>query len=92
LITSLEEEDLMKDTIIIITSDHGGHRKSHGGQTLKEVEIPWIAFGKGISNQGEMDSVIITYDTGATIAYLLGLEMPEFWRGKPVKNVLIKKE
>lgn len=92
MVTHLEDEDLMKDTIIIITSDHGGHRKSHGGQTLKEVEIPWIAYGKGISNQGEMDSVIITYDTGATIAYLLGLEMPEFWRGKPVKNVLIKNE
>ena len=91
LITTLEDEGLMKDSIIIITSDHGGNKKSHGGASLKEVEIPWIAYGKGISNQGKMDNIIITYDTGATIAYLLGLEIPEFWRGKAVKEILSNK-
>jgi predicted AlkP superfamily pyrophosphatase or phosphodiesterase len=88
MITSLEDKNLMKETIIILTSDHGGNRKSHGGKTLKEVEIPWIAYGKGISNQGEMSTTIVTYDTAATIAFLLGLEIPEFWRGKPVKEIL----
>ncbi len=91
MITTLEDKNLMKETIIILTSDHGGNRKSHGGKTLKEVEIPWIAYGKGISKQGEMSSIIVTYDTGATIAYLLGLEIPEFWRGKPVKEILLSK-
>tara|TARA_R100000935_G_scaffold22452_1_gene41329 strand:- start:3929 stop:4855 length:927 start_codon:yes stop_codon:yes gene_type:complete len=91
MIATLEDKNLMKETIIILTSDHGGNRKSHGGKTLKEVEIPWIAYGKGISSQGELDNVIITYDTGATIAYLLGLEIPEFWRGKPVKEILLGK-
>jgi predicted AlkP superfamily pyrophosphatase or phosphodiesterase len=90
MITSLEDKNLMKETIIILTSDHGGNRKSHGGKTLKEVEIPWIAYGKGISSQGEMSTTIVTYDTAATIAFLLGLEIPEFWRGKPVKNILDK--
>ena len=90
LITKMEDKDLMKDSIIILTSDHGGNKKSHGGPSLKEVEIPWIAYGKGISNQGKMNNIIITYDTGATIAYLLGLTIPEFWRGKPVKEILSK--
>tara|TARA_R100000935_G_C2832225_1_gene165817 strand:- start:1440 stop:2366 length:927 start_codon:yes stop_codon:yes gene_type:complete len=91
LINSLEEAGMMEDSIIILTSDHGGNRKSHGGKTLKEVQIPWIAYGKGISSQGEMDTVIITYDTGATIAYLLGLEIPEFWRGKPTTHIISSK-
>ena len=90
LITKMEDKDLMKDSIIILTSDHGGNKKSHGGPSLKEVEIPWIAYGKGISNQGKMNNIIINYDTGATIAYLLGLTIPEFWRGKPVKEILSK--
>ncbi|TVZ26680.1 type I phosphodiesterase/nucleotide pyrophosphatase [Gillisia sp. Hel_I_86] len=89
MIASLEAENLLKETIIILTSDHGGNRKSHGGKTLKEVEIPWIIFGKGISNKGKLESTIVTYDTGATIAYLLGLRAPEFWRGKPVINILM---
>ncbi|WP_051227719.1 alkaline phosphatase [Gillisia sp. JM1] len=91
LIASLEDKNLMKETIIILTSDHGGNRKSHGGKTLKEVEIPWIAYGKGISNQGEMSTTIVTYDTAATIAFLLGLEIPEFWRGKPVTDIISSK-
>jgi len=90
MITSLEDKNLMQETIIILTSDHGGNRKSHGGKTLKEVEIPWIVFGKSISEKGKLDSTIITYDTGATIAYLLGLTIPEFWRGKPIKEILNK--
>lgn len=90
IITSLEKNKLMENTIIIFTADHGGNRKSHGGKTLKEVQIPWIVYGKGISKQGEMNNIIVTYDTGATIAFLLGLETPEFWRGKPVREILAK--
>lgn len=90
ILSSLEENKLMDETLIIFTADHGGNRKSHGGKTLKEVEIPWIAYGKGISNQGRINSTIVTYDTGATIAYLLGLQIPESWRGKPVTNIIKK--
>lgn len=90
VLASLEENNMMKETIIIFTSDHGGNRKSHGGKTLEEVVIPWIACGKGISNQGIMNDIIVTYDTGATIVYLLGLEIPEFWRGKAHKNIISK--
>lgn len=91
MIAKLEDKNLMKDTVIILTSDHGGNKKSHGGNTLKEMEIPWIIYGKGISKQGKLESTIVTYDTGATIAYLLGLEIPEFWRGKAVKEIMSSK-
>ena len=91
LLSSLEKNKMMEETIIIFTADHGGNRKSHGGKTLKEVEIPWIAYGKGISKQGKMNSTIVTYDTGATIAYLLGLQTPEAWRGKPIRKILSNK-
>ena len=87
MLATLEDKNLLKDCILILTADHGGNRKSHGGKTLKEVEIPWIAYGKGISSQGKMDNIIVTYDTAATVAYLLGIQIPEFWRGKPVKEI-----
>ena len=91
ILSHIEANNMMDDTIIIFTADHGGNRKSHGGKTLKEVEIPWIAYGNGILKQGKMESTIVTYDTGATIAYLLGLQMPESWRGKAVKEILLAK-
>ena len=89
VINTLEKENMMEDTIIIFTSDHGGINKGHGGKTLLEVEIPWIVYGKGISQQ-ELDQTVVTYDTGATIAYLLGLKTPEHWRGKAITSIVKK--
>lgn len=84
IVTALEENDMMDDTIIIISADHGGIGKGHGGKTLAEMEIPWVIYGKHVAGKGKLSSVIATYDTAATIAYILGLEMPQAWRGKPV--------
>jgi predicted AlkP superfamily pyrophosphatase or phosphodiesterase len=84
ILQRLEKQKMMDDTIIIFTSDHGGINKGHGGKTLLEVEIPWIIYGKGIKAQGELNTSIVTYDTGATIAHILGLQIPQFWTGRPV--------
>ena len=90
-IDSLEKENILDDCIIIFSSDHGGIDKGHGGKTLLEVEIPWIVYGKNIVPQGEITSPVITYDTGATIAWLLGLERPGFWRGVPIMEIIEEK-
>ncbi|SHJ37617.1 Type I phosphodiesterase / nucleotide pyrophosphatase [Arenibacter nanhaiticus] len=89
IVATLEKKGMLEDTILIFSSDHGGIDKGHGGKTLAEVEIPWIIYGKGIPAKGKLASSIVTYDTAATIAYALGLQMPDFWRGKPVKEVFI---
>nr|WP_299246160.1 alkaline phosphatase [uncultured Halomonas sp.] len=90
LLDALEESQMMKDSVIIFTADHGGIGKGHGGQTLTEMEIPWIVYGKNVPAQGELEFPIITYDTAATIAYILGLETPDVWRGKPVTEAFEK--
>ena len=87
IITTLEDKKMMDETVIIFSSDHGGIEKGHGGKTLLEVEIPWIIYGKNIAATGKLENSIVTYDTAATIANLLGLNIPEFWRGKPVTNL-----
>ena len=87
IIDTLEKQKMMGETIILFSSDHGGINKGHGGKTLLEVEIPWIVYGKGIHQQ-KLEETIVTYDTGATIAFLLGLKIPEFWRGKPIKSIV----
>ncbi|MBO3699903.1 alkaline phosphatase [Roseivirga sp. E12] len=84
---AVEKAGMMDDTIIILSSDHGGVDKGHGGKSLLEVEIPWIIYGKAVSANGALSSSIVTYDTGSTIAYLLGLNQPQFWTGRPVMEV-----
>jgi len=87
IINTLEKQKMMEETIILFTSDHGGIDKGHGGKTLLEVEIPWIIYGSGIHKK-KLDQTIVTYDTGATIAFLLGLKIPEYWRGKPITTIV----
>ena len=90
IVEAIKNAGLENNTLIIISSDHGGTAKGHGGKTLDEVEIPWIIAGPGIKKNHEIKDVIITYDTAPTIAYALQLKMPQAWRGKPVLEAFEK--
>tara|TARA_R110001592_G_scaffold237306_9_gene496314 strand:- start:11666 stop:12583 length:918 start_codon:yes stop_codon:yes gene_type:complete len=82
----LEQEGVLKDYIIVFTADHGGVGKGHGGKSLREMEIPWIIWGRKIKENHEISDAIITYDTGTTIAKILGVKPPKSWRGKVVTD------
>ena len=84
ILRTLEDKNILDETVIIFSSDHGGVDKGHGGKTLLEVEIPWVVYGKNVPQRGQLSSTVVTYDTAATIAYILGLKTPEYWRGKPI--------
>ncbi|MDC7675879.1 alkaline phosphatase family protein [Asticcacaulis machinosus] len=79
---------IAKDTVIIVTSDHGGVSKGHGGETLAELEIPWIAYGPSINAGRKLDQPINTFDTPATVAHLLDVKIPYAWLGRPVALAL----
>ncbi|OYX66929.1 MAG: phosphodiesterase [Sphingomonadales bacterium 32-64-17] len=80
------------ETVIIVTADHGGVGKGHGGDSLAELEIPWIAAGAGVAEGRTLTLPVNTYDTPATAAFLLGLDIPYAWIGRPVRPVLASEE
>lgn len=84
IVNAVKTAGIMSETLIIVTADHGGTGKGHGGKSMDEVQIPWIAVGPHVPHNHEIQDVVITYDTAATIAYVFGLKMPQAWRGKPV--------
>lgn len=84
---TLIDTGMMDDSVILVTADHGGVGKGHGGETMPELEIPWIVYGKNI-NHGEVDLPINTFDTPATAAWLLGLKTPYAWLGRPIRQIL----
>lgn len=86
VVQAVKDAGIFDDTIIMITADHGGLGKGHGGETLEEVHIPWIISGKGVKQNYTEVTPINTYDTPATILYALGLEIPYEWIGRPVKS------
>ena len=68
---------------VIITADHGGHGWSHGSSDLRDVTIPWIAWGQGVRAGTVLPDGIRTMDTAATALWLLGV--PESAVGEPVR-------
>lgn len=83
LITAVNEAGVNNETVILITADHGGKGYGHGGDSPEERLVPWILTGPGIVN-GPLQTPIKTYDTAATLAYLLGIKAPQCWVGKPI--------
>ena len=69
---------------MIVTSDHGGHNKSHGSATdPRDLTIPWIIWGEGVQ-AGDTLSGIDTMDTAATALWMLGLSAPSLFAGQIV--------
>lgn len=90
VINQLKKTGLYESTTIIVTADHGGIRKGHGGLTRKEIEIPWIIAGPAINKNQRLKMRVRQYDTAPTIAHVFKLAMPECWKGKPVKTAFLE--
>ena len=74
--------NMAKDTAIVLFSDHGGHDKGHGDTTLECYEIPFLVHAPGLDGYVFREPVTIS-DVAPTVAWLLGLKIPDFWRGRP---------
>lgn len=84
---AVEDAGIADETIIIVTSDHGGIEKGHGGITLEEMRSPFVISGKNVKKGGEFAESMMQYDVASTIAYALGVEQPQVWTGRPMTQV-----
>ena len=87
VIQALKDAGIFEDTVIIMSSDHGGKGKGHGKFTLQELETPFIVYGKKIKKGHEITQPMMQYDTPAIIADILGAKIPEDWRGRAFKQI-----
>jgi predicted AlkP superfamily pyrophosphatase or phosphodiesterase len=90
VIVAIQEAGMKQDTLLLVTADHGGKGKGHGGATMAEIEIPWIIAGPGIRVGHEIKSPVNTFDTAATIAFAFQLHPPEAWIARPVREAFAK--
>jgi len=83
IVAMLREAGALDSTFVLVTSDHGGKGHNHGGNSLAEIRIPWILAGPGVA-PGRIAASVLTYDTGATLAWIFELQAPACWTGRPV--------
>jgi hypothetical protein len=74
-------------TLLLVTSDHGGHGKGHGTRLDVDARIPWYAWGAGVQ-RGRVSRSVHTTDTAATALSALGLERPAGMHGRPVEEAV----
>ncbi|MFA9478126.1 alkaline phosphatase family protein [Phycisphaerales bacterium AB-hyl4] len=87
IVQALRDADMWNKTLLIISSDHGGHGRGHGQGTEEDTIIPWIAVGPGVRQGHVIQSPVSIIDTAATALHALGLPRPDAWDGKPVDEI-----
>lgn len=87
IVEAVKDAGMLDETIFIVTADHGGINKGHGGKTMQEMETAFIISGKGIKKGYEFTESMMQFDCASTIAYIFGLEQPQVWIGRPMTQV-----
>lgn len=87
IVEAVKEAGMLDDTIFIITADHGGIKKGHGGKTMEEMETAFIISGKGVKKGYEFTESMMQFDVASTIAHIFGLKQPQVWIGRPMTQV-----
>ncbi len=83
LVKGLEEMGLRDSTAIILVADHGGLGKKHGMDNIECFDVPFLVNGPTVNGKFRLREPVLLADTAPTIADLLGLCVPEIWRGRP---------
>ena len=87
VVAALYDGGYLSRTLLIITSDHGGHGFIHGDDSPEDRTIPWLAMGPGVMPNIVNTKPINTYDTAATTLFALNLPIPNHWDGQPVMEI-----
>lgn len=87
IIQAVSDAGMMEETIFIVTSDHGGIDKGHGGKTLEEIETPFIIAGKNIKPGGEFQESMMQFDVASTVLDIFDIEQPQVWTGRSMNQV-----
>ncbi|MEM7368373.1 MAG: alkaline phosphatase family protein [Bacteroidota bacterium] len=86
ILQASESAGIFDQCVFILSSDHGGINYSHGGETVDEMEIPFVVYGKGVKKNHSLMTPVNQFDNPATVLFALGLAAPHSWIGKAVQE------
>ncbi len=75
------------NTLLIVTSDHGGKDTTHWHQRPEDLSIPLMVVHPAISPELRTDSDVSIYDITPTILYLLDTPAPKGLDGRIIERI-----
>ncbi|WP_314586592.1 alkaline phosphatase [Paenibacillus terrigena] len=90
LLDAIRDAGILEESLIIITSDHGGggdHPRSHGSDHPMDMTIFWGCYGKAVASGVEITDAVSIKDTAHVVAYALGIEPCPTWSGKVPEGI-----
>ena len=88
MVRAVTEAGQLDRTLFVVLADHGGVGKKHGGESMAEVEIPWMLAGPGVANGRQILEPVSIIDTATTIAHVSGVKVPDCWIGRVPRSAL----
>lgn len=89
IIQATKTAGIYDQTIFIVTSDHGGINKGHGGKTLSEIETPFIICGPNIKQGHLIQSSVMQFDVASTMAQIFNVKQPQVWIGRSMTECFV---
>ena len=92
VMAAIRDSPMNGQTVVIVTSDHGGLGKAHSAGRPEDRTIPWICWGQGVRRGAVLPGrgSIRNLDTAATALHVLGLSPPAEWTGRAVTEAFEK--
>jgi predicted AlkP superfamily pyrophosphatase or phosphodiesterase len=69
---------------VVVTSDHGGHGRTHGADCDEDMLVPLIVNGPTVPAGTAVGLPVSILDIAPTVAAILGVEAPAAWAGRPI--------
>ena len=87
ILTALTKADILNQTLIIVTSDHGGFGKGHGLYDESNMYIPALFMGPSVKPGLAIKSYVNNKDFAPTALNALGLQPGKYMVGRVVEDI-----
>ncbi len=93
VLDALKSLDILDNTIVLFTSDHGCHFKTRNGEYKRSchessIRIPTAICGPGFESGGQIRELVNLVDLPPTLLDAAGLEVPESMQGRSILPLL----
>ncbi len=90
IVQAINDAGIADETLLIVSSDHGGIETGHGGITMNEMQTPVVLWGKGIKKNHKLEQSVMIYDIASTILSATHVPQPQVWIGRPIGEAFEK--